>query len=335
MLSAMILVLLSAAPVRAAGTLFYLEPDKGFCRWMRWTERAGDEELARSEVCPAEILFDMAAKRSIFTCGAALCERVWGPEKRIIRLAALPGSEDEGLSLWLSAGSLRPRSARLVVLAPSAVTGPSDAMLFRFEGVSYKAPAAGLPEWGEPAVAVVEELDADGGWTRLGVFPTKTAAGDTPGLSVIPEDLSEDQDAATGLVSLKRTLESATCAAGDCTEPLRKTDKAAAAAVQKTLKDDEELGWFAAGKGTVFFRVVRGDTAHAQGPVSYCPKGCKTPTRLEGVPAGQLSVSPWDEHLLVTEEYSGAKPKVYKPGSPAPFFTVATGRAAVWLELPD
>lgn len=330
--SLLLFLLLLSVPARAASSLFFLEPAKGACLWMSWTPDGGRRELARTNVCPSEVLFDKDAKRSIFVCGAGLCERSWGADKKTVRLADFPGTGDDGARLWLSAGGLRPRVARLVVLEPAAVSGPPEALLFRFEGASYKA-EKGLPEWGEPAVVVLEELDAAGNWYRLGVYPTKTSAGDTPGLSVIPEKLSEAKDSAPGVVSLQRTLEAASCAAGDCEEPWR-GDKAVAAGLRKALGEEEALGWFSAGKaGSVFFTIVRGDTAHAQGPVYFLAKGSKAPQRLSGVPAGQLSVSPWDGSLLITEEYSGAKPKVYRPGTAAPVFTVPTGRAAVWLDF--
>lgn len=331
-MSILLLFFLLSAPARAASSLFYLEPAKEACRWMSWTPEGGARELARTSVCPSEILFDKDAKRSIFVCGTALCERAWGADAKTVRLAQFPGTDDDGARLWLSAGGLRPRVARMVILEPADVAGPPEAPLYRFEGASYKAPAD-LPQWGEPAVVVLEELDAAGRWYRIGIYPTKTSAGDTPGLSVIPQELSEAKDAAPGVASLRRTLEQASCGAGDCEEPWR-GDKAVAAGLRKPLHEDERLGWFSAGKtGTVFFTVVTGDTVHAQGPVYFCAKGCKEPQRLSGVPSGQISVSPWDGSLLITEEYSGAKPKVYKPGTAAPVFTVPTGRSAVWLDL--
>lgn len=308
-----LLLLLLSAPASAAPQLFFLELQRNGCHWrVRDMKDGKAKDHLLSAACPepGTILFDSAAKRTLYALDGKLYELRWGKDDAARELkVALPdqAAAPLGVSLFVSADTGRLRAA---YHAPVA------------EG-DKEYDNSSLPRFGVPYWAVIDELDGRR-WKRVAREPTESEAGDTPGLRVVGEHMKPKD----GTTSLEDLLQGATCLSQDCAGGAQKLPKEEREALAKALaiKADEEpgvLGGFAC-------RIIYGDTPHASPPVLL--RASKRAV-FSGPKPNQLGLSIRDGLLLLAEEYYGNHPRVFDSGG-RKVFESDTATAAAWLPFP-
>lgn len=159
--------------------------------------------------------------------------------------------------------------------------------------------------------------------------PTRSEAGDTPGLAVL--DISE----ASGTVALNQLRAATTClghrkSSTGC-EP---HSGALPSWFSQQLEDEfDEVGSLSFEGGTWIFPISYGDDPHIRGPVFLeCGPACEpAPLSLPTTDASQLSLSVMGPYLLVGREYRMIEGAVFAPGSSEPILTLPAAASSVWL----
>ncbi len=94
---------------------------------------------------------------------------------------------------------------------------------------------------------------------------------------------------------------------------------------------DGAVGKIEVGGQLLLFRVEWGDTPHAFPPMAWCESAaCEDVVALEGALPDQISAWPRGELVLIHQEYSGARPAVYRAGEGEPVWTGPEGSRAMW-----
>jgi hypothetical protein len=312
------LVVALAAP---GPTLFFLEPSPdGPCaaRAMDVANRSS-RVLFEAPECPQHVLFSEARDRVIYTAkGTVWIRPLSDTQARPTALGALPAGGVERLFVMKTTRNLR--ALALVRLDDGAEVRRGSRTVFRFEEKSLDA--SGLMEPGLPAVAVLLELDGKGAWRRLKVAPTRTGAGESPGVSVL-----EPGERAPDVLSLDALLRRQWCVGGllDCDVDTPSLLKLTGAG------ERDSVGLTPEGTPRLGFRVGFGDTPHAVPPVFLCEAGCEKGKPLTVSPE-QLGIEVSGGYALVTEEYSGNAPVVFDAKGKQ-VVSLPAARAAVWLPI--
>lgn len=298
----LLLILAATATPAFAADLFYLEQKKNGCHWL--TRRGGavaKHHLTPTCPEPGDVLFDSTAERTVYARAGKLFEKRWGG-----KVSPLPAPPERG-NLFVSK---RTGALRVAYLVPVPEQGDPE-----FD-------PTGLPEWGTPYFAVVAELAPAGQWKRVARASTKSEAGETPGLSVVQEQL----EARPGSSSLSDLLFAATCAESDCSAEAQglKPPKERLASLE--LGEGDELGH----RGGFLFKITYGDSPHAAPPVVHLRSG-----RVLVPPAhhDQLSLSVGEGQLLLTGEYDGSHPRLYSTDGEL-LFEAPRATGAAWLPFP-
>ncbi len=298
--------ILTASVVHAAPHVFSLDTTKDGCA-------ATVRDLAAPNVAP-RVLFTSKAKEcprevllgKVFLAAEGASVKAYAPDGKITELAKLPADD---ASVWVEEGG----KVRAAWLVTEGVTLSAKSDVVSFEGKTFKVGgdnAAVFPPWGTPAMAILAELEGAGAtakWKRIEAKPTKTEAGDTPGLGA----LSTPKVTKKGVLSIGELVAKMTCVGGVL------TCDAEDAGAKKLVgaKDDVSLGTLAIKTGALVFPVMFGDTPHAVPPVHLCSDGaasCKKSVVVEkkGAQQRQLGLATQGGYAIVSEEYSSANASI-------------------------
>lgn len=218
-----------------------------------------------------------------------------------------------------------PDGARVVALGGGwAWYGPLDAL----GAVEAPHAEAVFPVDGKPMIAHILYEESD---TSLVIQRLEGAAFGPPtqeGLSemdlMMGNPLGSHDDADAGWTSLHHRDTPAKSAY------LEPASDAAKAAVNAT-SEESSVGQIPVGSSFLTYRIEFGDSPHPMPPAVWCAASdCADTTALAGALPGQLTLEPRGDLVLVTEEYSGAEPAVYRAGSATPVWTGPAGARAMW-----
>ncbi len=300
-----------------ATTLFYFDESKtSECTAKTLNVLTKSEKkLLTTKTCPTAWVWD--GKKIFYIENTQLSERT--EDGQVKKLGSLPVSNPE---LWINSTSGNPVIAYLTEAEEKVVTSEKThsepKSIFTFEGKTYIAEY--LPNWGMPYMAILAELK-DGKWNRLEIEPTRSGAGETPGLSV----LNKYRDRKKGK-TLSDILMSSTCQGGlNC--------DANNESIKKLLGKQEGYGLLAVkGGGTFAFATVFGDSNHASSPVYFCEKDCTKGFKLKEVTELQIALSVNGDMVLIANEYDNTFPRIYDGKSGRLELSLPKARNAVWLQ---
>jgi hypothetical protein len=323
-------MLIAATGAHAAPLVFSLDTTKDGCA-------ATVRDLAAAKDAPARVLFTSKAKEcprevllgKVFIAVEGASVKAYALDGKVTELAKLPA---EDASVWVEEGG-KVRAAWLVV---DGVTLSAKGDVVTFEGKTFKVggdDAAAFPPWGTPAMAILAELEGAGAtakWKRIEAKPTKTDAGDTPGIGA----LSTRKAMKKGVLSIGELVAKMTCVGG----VLECDAQGAAAKKLVGATDDVMLGTLPLNKSKgalVVFAVMFGDTPHAFAPVYLCSDGassCKSSVIVEKKSAEQrqLGLSTQGGFAIVSEEYSSANAHVVDASGKV-VLSLPQSRAVVFL----
>jgi hypothetical protein len=301
------LSLLLSAGAHAAPHVFSLDTTKDGCA-------ATVRDLAAANGAPARVLFTSKAKEcprevllgKVFIAVEGAGVKAYAPDGKVTELAKLPAAD---ANVWVEEGG----KVRAAWLVTDGVALSAKGDVVTFEGKTFKVSgddAAAFPPWGTPAMAILAELEGAGAtakWKRIEAKPTKTDAGDTPGLGA----LSTSKVMKKGVLSISELVTKMTCVGG----VLMCEAEEAAAKKLVGAKDDVMLGTLNTKGGAFVFAVMFGDTPHAVPPVYLCSDGaasCKSSVLVEkkGAEQRQLGLSTQSGFAIVSEEYSSTNARV-------------------------
>ena len=342
-----------------AGKLLTIGGNAEGCPWRVFDLEARAQTIGHSASCPEDLLWDPSGAGALYRLGDQLV-RSNGPP---LALPSLDGVDPIAFeALWVAPPDDRIRTVAVLearverteagvrfsagphaALIPDPDADPGSFLAYGVRDAEVVAAGSGdrevsLPPWGLDVIVAVYEHDGEA-WTTLAAFPSRTSAGDTPGIDVAGAFLDR-----APWPALSRML--ASCATTqDCEAPPSWSDRPAlreAAGLGPVDADEgiaDEIGFLAAetGGGGWLFRIAYGDTPHAFGPVSWCADdACDDRTPLLGIGDGQLSIVPQGRHVAIAEEFTGAGPRVYAAGTAEAIFAVPDAEASAWIpeELP-
>jgi hypothetical protein len=309
-----------------AAQLFYVQPGPSGSCTAKTLNIPGDPKEARTlftaKNCPSALILEPGEKAIYTIEGRLLLKRPLDRGGESKELARIP---EEDANLWLERDSKRLRIAYLVEVKDRNVlrkTGKGGTVYeVKFEGRRYEA--RDLPDWGLMFMAIVAELDGNQ-WRRLEIKPSKSGAGDTPGVEVLSARVGRKELG----VNLTARLEQATCSGGSKELNCNSTDPAA----KKLLGDVEGQGMLVTKNGTSFaFAIAFGDTNHAVAPVFFCRGNCARGSKVDLDLEGQVGLSLSGDYLLITSEYHGENPHVYETGTGKRILALPDASSAVWL----
>ncbi len=131
----------------------------------------------------------------------------------------------------------------------------------------------------------------------------------------------------TSWTSFRRTIEAA-ASAGQVDEA---PSQATLQLVRADADNGDASGRVSVGGSTLAFRVGFGDTPHPVPPLVWCADAsCATGTPLSGRMPPQAAVMPAGQWVLVTSEYRGLGPTVYRAGHPTPVLQLDEDVRAMW-----
>lgn len=105
----------------------------------------------------------------------------------------------------------------------------------------------------------------------------------------------------------------------------------AARGILLARNEGDEIATLRVGGHFLAFRVVMGDTPHAAPPAIWCEDPtCGKPVPLTGALPDTFAAFPDGDRLLITGEYDGAAPTIYRAGEPAPIYTPPPGSWGIW-----
>lgn len=256
--------------------------------------------LMHSKDCPKNLIWDMKNKTLYYTSEDFLFSRPldrskMGPQK----LVKLP--QKENFSISLDAEKHQPLISYLVEvpIEDYKFTGEGETRkeIYKFEGKTYETTTT--PPWGIPYVAISAVLEK-GKWKRLEVVPTKSEAGDTPGLDALSERKTEGlsmSEIAKDMYCYSKKL--------DCTAEDKKIAKLVKA------EESDNYGHIETKKSEFVFGTLFGDSMHASAPVFLCQNHCATSKKLKEVTETQIGLATQGDYLLVVNEFTGDNPRVY------------------------
>ena len=343
----------AAAQVAGSATLFSLVPGPGGCRWEVREMPDPDPLVLRTTArCPREILWlGLPLESDLIYEGDGELKRVGlaGGEESL-PLPVLDGGLGSLVHFWIEEESERLRvgfmpsipcvtegrgcAYDLGVRTINSVRDDEGWERFAIQDGWAVAPGGEgggrvLPPWGTQGVAVVYEEDTAGGWTMVSAAPTRSEAGETPGLDVL------SIARASGVVALATLGSATTCqeqrlSSTGC-EPLE-------GPVPDWLAEHpdiafDEVASVSSEGGRWVFPVLYGDTPHAIAPVFIeCGPDCEaTPLRLPDPNLRQLALSVSGPYLLAGREYSRTEGAVFAPGSAEPVVVLPPQATSVWL----
>lgn len=106
--------------------------------------------------------------------------------------------------------------------------------------------------------------------------------------------------------------------------------EAAKAAVNATSQD-ASVGQLQVAASFLTYRVEFGDTPHPVLPVVWCAAtDCASSTPLSGATSEPFAAEPAGELVLISEEYTSARPAVYRAGVAAPVWVGPAGAIGMW-----
>jgi hypothetical protein len=300
-----VVALLAASHAHAAPHVFSLDATKDGCA-------ATVRDLA-APASPARVLFTSKAKEcprevllgKVFIAVEGTSVKAYAPDGKVTEMATLPAAN---ANVWVEEGG----KVRAAWLVTEGVTMSEKGDAMTFEGKPFKlmdGDVPVVPPWGMPAMALLAELEGAGAtatWKRIEARPTKTEAGDTPGLSALrtPKTMKK------GVVSIGDVVATMTCMGSlECD----REDAAAKKLVGAT--DEIELGVLPLQGGALVFPVMFGDTPHATPPVYLCSDSaalCKKNVLIEKKTKDQrqLGFAAQGDYAIVSEEYSSSNARV-------------------------
>ena len=204
---------------------------------------------------------------------------------------------------------------------------------FMYQGKSYSA--QGLPEWGEPYMAVVQE-HIGAKVVLIAIKPTKWGAGETPGLGEVSDALNADSKS----VSLSTIQRSYTKVGTSDFFDTQTWTKAQQTNAEKILNlsataDSEDGGGFdfvpVAGKDSgVLLKSDFGDTAHYVAPAFYCWERCKKHVPIP-IAFQQVGIKAMGQFVLLGEEYSQDGAIVWDASKGRVFLNLKSAKSVIWM----
>lgn len=296
-----------------------------------WTYRTADGReaiLYRSQQRPSNFFWNSNGSTVLFVDGRKVLQANFEADGlRIISLAATPARYGPIEALWTDRVSGHIRLATMAKVAPKDVLHHGGGIQYR-TGAGRTVPGLSQPDWGLPYIVSLLDLNpADSKWSLLSQTGTKSAAGDTPGLSVI--DAQRDQAG----IAIADLLASYTCASGQCradVEPGLATAVSKAAGSAFT-PDDLSL-WQPMGiTKTIIFRTIMGDIAHMTTPVLMVEQKNEAPKLLVKSDNRQIGIAPLGHLLLIEDEFTGGHPILIDLDSSKLLWSDTTATHAVWV----
>ncbi len=321
--------------------LFQEETPKG-CVWLAvdlLTHHPSPLQLTRQ--CSNLVIFDQLGKQNWLVEGEEIAVYPWqgsGEEKALAKFPMEWRADAFSLvDFWLDQKTRQPRVALLEAVREEAIEVQGKHQIWYYSGGTLKVDVAreGWVDWGLPAVAAVYQWDKSR-WREVAKAATKMEAGDTPGISVLEKYIRSAKDS----VTLQQLLMAATCLEQGCLQEGEESSPLPWPEIKSKLTgaltaDDELNAGFVAwpGEGVVVFNMLFGDTPHASAPLLFCDSQFRHPvlTQTGEGRQRQIGLSRQGEYLLVTDEYSGNKPSVYRFAQKEPEFAYMNGKHAVWL----
>lgn len=192
---------------------------------------------------------------------------------------------------------------------------------------------------GDPAVAVVAELEADGKWKEIIAKQTTIAEETSDGFSVVKEEMNERPHT----FSIQNYLRSLTCEDSQCSDLKRKPKLSAKASswAKETFKEDTMMSitpynYFPlSGADGILAGVEFGDSSHWVSPIFYC-KGqagniCEIHEATAKSEQSTILISAQSPYLLVSAEYESTSALLFKSGSAVPIKKFSPNSMVMWL----
>jgi hypothetical protein len=290
----------------------------GECEWIRWSEATGPETVAKSPLCPEQVVFKPDGSKVVYTTPGEAHVASW-PGLGSPVTVAYPTHKADWEPLWVGAdGVLRLDG---MVMQPTVTEEPDQTVLTSGEvRVAVKKTPSGGHEGHPPYGMLVIELSYEAnrkgaGWTLLEARASKFDYEAPP----LPRPHPD------GWPALSSTYRA--CNDG---QECEREDWAARADLTARFSERGKPGYLAPGW---LFEVQWGDTAHAGPPAFSCADPeCKTALALQDLPpSNQLALQPQGELLLVGQEFTMQHARVYRRGQAAPVYAVPDGEGAGWL----
>ncbi len=286
-------------------------------------------EVFSASACPDNLIWDTSERIIYYTQSGRLYSRpasdslsglAESKNEKSKDLGPLP---EENVTLFLEKETNTLLIAYLVPLKEKQVRQfglkENRKEVYTFENKKYDA--SQTPTWGLPYMAILAKLEK-GKWKRLQIEPTKSAAGDTPGVSVLKKVSSK------GFV-LKEVMNEMSCFSGLLVCDLQ--DKK----ILKLLKlaETDNHGRVQTKSGNQFvFAAVFGHSPHAVPPVYFCKEDCETAIELKSIEDRQLAFGVQDDYVLVTSEYSNQNLRVFDGNSGQLIYESPRANSAVWFK---
>jgi hypothetical protein len=269
--------------------------------------------------CPSHLIWDGKRNRMLTVEDGHVWERTLKGENSK-SLGKLPKNTGE---LWIDKDTGHPRFSFMIDVPDKNVKVEGKEIdqvhIYQFEGKTYKAQM--LPDWGVAAMAITIEFKK-GLWSRIEMAPTKTEAGDTPGITALETYNQRKSDGQ----NLSEILKLSTCIGGKL--KCSTEDKN----LKKLLANPEDAGVIKTPHGTQFvFPVGYGDSPHAGSPLYFCLGSCKKAVKLNEVKEDQIGLALDRDFLLVATEYDNAAPRIYDAKTGALILNLPNAKSAIWL----
>lgn len=192
----------------------------------------------------------------------------------------------------------------------------------------------GSPPEGEPAVAIVAQLDAEHQWKILAEEKTTCCADLAPEF----EPVMDKMNPLEGVYSLLDLLMNPVCESQHCDlAKLNPTEKTRDW-IKTTFKEgeDESVGYLPMSADDGFiFQTEFGDSNHAMAPIYYCRNHCAEhepiPSPAADPDFGQVSFAAKSNFMIISKEYEGKDAKVHQAGSSKPVLSLSPSSRTIWL----
>lgn len=314
------ILMIFAQTAWASKLFFFDDSTKGKCLAKTVELPAKREKIELTfNKCPENLIWDGKRNRVLSIEGGSFWDRPLTGDSRK-SFGRIPEHSGE---LWIDKDTGNPRFAFMVDVPDKNVKIEGKEMdqvhIYKFEGKTYKAKM--LPDWGVAAMAITIEFKK-GLWSRIQMAPTKTGAGDTPGITALETYNQRKSDGQ----NLSETLKQSTCIGGKLSCSTEDKD------LKRLLANPEDAGVIKTSHGTrFFFPVGYGDSPHAGGPLYFCKGPCKKPVELKEVKEDQIGLALDQDYLLVATEYENAAPRIYDAKTGELILSIPKAKSAIWL----
>jgi hypothetical protein len=304
----------------ASKLFFFDDSTKGKClaKTVELPNKIEKIELS-FKTCPENLIWDGKRNRILTIEDGQFWERPLTGDNR----KSLGKISEHSGELWIEKDTGHPRFSFMIDVPEKNVKVEGKEIdqvhIYQFEGKTYKAQM--LPDWGVAAMAITIEFKK-GLWSRIEMAPTKTGAGDTPGITALETYNQRKSDGQ----NLSEILKQSTCIGGklQCSTE----DKN----LKKLLANPEDAGVIKTSHGTqFFFPVGYGDSPHAGSPLYFCQGSCKKAVKLNDVKEDQIGLALDKDYLLVATEYENAAPRIYDAKTGALILSLPKAKSAIWL----